>query len=52
MGRILRAQAHRKWLFGPVLPLVSEGLLRPKTDERRAGKNRQACLMLTRHLLA
>ena len=41
VGRILRAQVHRKRLFVQVLPLLSEGLIRPKTDERRAGKNRK-----------
>lgn len=41
-GRILRAQARRKQLFLQVLPLLSEGLIRPKTDQRPAGKNRKA----------
>jgi putative transposase len=41
-GRILRAQARRKHLFLQVLPLLSEGLIRPKTDQRPAGKHRQA----------
>ncbi|HEY7124842.1 MAG TPA: transposase [Ktedonobacterales bacterium] len=42
VGRILRAQAHRKRLFAQVLPLLSEGLIRPKSEHQRAGKNRKA----------
>jgi putative transposase len=42
VGRILRAQAHRKRLFALVLPLLSEGLIRPKSEQQRAGKNRKA----------
>jgi putative transposase len=42
VGRILRAQAHRKRLFLQVFPLLSEGLIRPKTEGRKAGKNRKA----------
>jgi putative transposase len=42
VGRILRAQAHRKRLFQQVLPLLSEGLIRSASDQRRAGKNRKA----------
>lgn len=41
-GRILRAQAHRKWLFLQVFPLLSEGLLRPQTEQHKAGKDRKA----------
>jgi putative transposase len=41
-GRILRAQAQRKRLFQLVLPLLSEGFIRPGTDKRPAGKNRRS----------
>ncbi|WP_165423793.1 zinc ribbon domain-containing protein [Ktedonosporobacter rubrisoli] len=40
-GRILRGQAERKKLFGVVLPLLEQGMIVPKTDKRRAGKNRK-----------
>jgi hypothetical protein len=42
VGRILRAQASRKRLFGQIVPFLSEGLIRPKTEQRQAGKNRKA----------
>jgi putative transposase len=42
VGRILRAQAERKQIFSQVLPLLSAGLLRPKTETRPAGKERKA----------
>jgi putative transposase len=42
VGRILRAQAHRKRLFALVLPLLSEGLIHPKGEKERASKNRKA----------
>jgi len=42
VGRILRAQAERKKAFELILPILSDGLLRPKTDKRPAGKNRPA----------
>ena len=41
-GRILRAQAHRKQRFARILPLLSVGMIEPKTEHRRAGKNRKA----------
>src|SRR6266487_2054365 len=41
-GRILRAQAERKRLFHLVLPILSEGFIRPKRDQRPAGKNRRS----------
>jgi hypothetical protein len=41
-GRILRAQASRKQAFAQVLPILSDGFIRPKTDSRPAGKHRQA----------
>src|SRR5215472_7169693 len=40
-GRILRAQASRKQVFGQVLPILSDGFIRPKTETRPAGKHRQ-----------
>ncbi len=41
-GRILRGQAERKQLFALILPLLSQGMIQPKTDTKRAGKNRKA----------
>jgi transposase len=41
-GRILRGQAERKQQFHLILPLLSQGMLRPKNDTKRAGKNRKA----------
>src|SRR5579875_1381507 len=41
-GRILRGQAERKQQFALVLPLLSAGMIQPKTDLKRAGKNRKA----------
>ena len=38
VGRILRAQASSKRLFEQVLPVLSEGLIRPKTDQQRVEK--------------
>ena len=40
VGRILRAQAERKHTFERVLPLLSAGFMRPKTERRPAGKAR------------
>jgi hypothetical protein len=42
VGRILRAQAERKQLFLQVLPILSAGFMRPKTETRPAGKERTA----------
>jgi putative transposase len=42
VGRILRAQAERKHAFERVLPILSEGFIRPKTERRPAGKERTA----------
>lgn len=42
VGRLLRQQAERKKAFELVLPLLSEGFIRSKTEERPAGKNRPA----------
>jgi putative transposase len=41
-GRILRGQAERKQRFALVLPLLSQGMIQPKTENQRAGKNRKA----------
>ncbi len=42
VGRVLRAQAQRKKAFELVLPILSSGFLRPKTEKRPSGKNRPA----------
>ncbi len=41
-GRILRAQATRKQVFQTILPLLSEGLIRPAEGKRPARKDYQA----------
>jgi hypothetical protein len=41
-GCILRAQASRKQIFVQVLPILSDGFIRPQTETRPAGKHRQA----------
>jgi putative transposase len=38
-GRILRAQASRKQVFQTILPLLSEGLIRPVEEKRPASKD-------------
>src|SRR5436309_15715681 len=40
VGRLLRQQAERKKAFELVLPILSDGFIRPKTENRPAGKNR------------
>src|SRR5260370_4972199 len=40
VGRVLRAQAERKKAFERVLPILSDGFIRPKTEKRPASKNR------------
>src|SRR5690349_3054953 len=42
VGRLLRAQAERKRAFILVLPVLSDGFIRPKTENRPPGKNRPA----------
>lgn len=42
VGRLLRAQAERKKAFDLVTPILSDGFIRPKTENRPAGKNRAA----------
>jgi putative transposase len=41
-GRILRGQAERKQQFTLILPLLSQGMIQPQTEHKRAGKNRKA----------
>src|SRR6266581_1837719 len=41
-GRILRGQAERKKQFALLLPILEQGMIQPKTETRRAGKNRKA----------
>ena len=40
VGRLLRAQAERKQTFEQVLPILSAGFIRPKTETPPAGKER------------
>jgi hypothetical protein len=40
-GRILRGQAERKKHFALILPLLEQGMILPKTEHTRAGKNRR-----------
>src|SRR5258708_6377329 len=41
-GRILRAQATRKQVFLTILPLLTEGLIRPADEQRPARKDYRA----------
>ena len=41
-GRVLRALAERKKTFERVVPILSDGFIRPKTEQRPVGKNRPA----------
>jgi len=41
-GRILRGQAERKQQFALILPLLEQGMIQPKTETKRAGKDRKA----------
>ena len=41
-GRILRGQAERKKQFALILPMLEQGMIQPKTEAKRAGKNRKA----------
>ena len=41
-GRMLRGQAERKKQFALILPLLEQGMMRPKTETKRAGKHRKA----------
>ena len=40
-GRVLRGQAERKQQFALILPLLEQGMILPKTEKKRAGKNRK-----------
>src|SRR5260370_7176732 len=41
-GRLMRGQAKRKQVFELIQPILSDGFIRPKTEQRPAGKNRQS----------
>jgi hypothetical protein len=41
-GRILRGQAERKKQFALILPILSQGMIEPKTEKKKAGKSRKA----------
>jgi hypothetical protein len=41
-GRILRGQAERKRQFALILPLLEQGMIIPKRENKRGGKNRKA----------
>jgi putative transposase len=41
-GRILRGQAERKLQFALILPLLEQGMIIPKSENKRASKNRKA----------
>ena len=41
-GRILRGQAERKQQFALIVPLLEQGMIQPKTETKRAGKDRKA----------
>ncbi len=51
-GRILRAQATRKQVFQTILPLLSEGLIRPAEGNRPATKDARAIKEQARALRA
>src|SRR5258706_11640310 len=51
-GRILRAQASRKQVFQSILPLLSEGLIRPAEGKRPATKDARAIKEQVRALRA
>src|SRR5215469_2883286 len=51
-GRILRAQATRKQIFHTILPLLSEGLIRPAEGKRPATKDYRAIKEQVRALRA
>jgi putative transposase len=42
VGRMLRGQAERKQQFALILPLLTAGMIQPKSDSKRARKNRKA----------
>jgi hypothetical protein len=49
-GRILRGQAARKKQFAVILPLLEQGMILPKRERKRAGKNRIAIKAALAHL--
>jgi putative transposase len=49
-GRILRGQAARKKRFAVIVPLLEQGMILPKTESKRAGKNRTAIKAALAHL--
>src|SRR5258708_1443176 len=51
-GRILRAQASRKQVFHAILPLLSEGLIRPAEGQRAGTKDYRAIKEQVRALRA
>jgi putative transposase len=51
-GRILRAQASRKQVFQTIVPLLSEGLIRPAEEKRPARKDYRAIKEQVRALRA
>src|SRR5437588_7923656 len=38
----MRGQAERKKQFALILPVLEQGMIQPKTETKRAGKNRKA----------
>ncbi len=42
VGRLMRGQAERKQVFHTILPMLTDGFIRPKTEKRSAGKDRKA----------
>ncbi|HEY4385267.1 MAG TPA: transposase, partial [Ktedonobacteraceae bacterium] len=42
VGRLLRQQAERKKAFKLILPILSDGFIRPRSEKRPADKNRPA----------
>jgi putative transposase len=42
VGRLMRGQAQRKQVFLMILPILTDGFIRPQTEKRPAGKNRPA----------
>jgi putative transposase len=42
VGRLMRGQAERKQIFHTILPILTDGFIRPKTEKRSAGKDHKA----------
>jgi len=49
-GRILRGQVERKKQFLLILPLLEQGMIIPKSENKRGGKNRKAIREALTHL--